>query len=287
MKPIMIIADTEGRRQVALKRGMQLAAAMGSPVEVVGFVYEYLTELSAGVQKELKNQLLVEKQAWLEAEVARQAPAGLKIKVRVIWQKTVHLWVNKRCASRDYFAVVKTAHRTGNFAYTSTDWHLLRSCPAPVLIEAEKKWNKSRPVVASLDLGTKRAAKRKLNDRIMERAVAVAEATGSDLEVIYAITVPTLLKDMDIIDVDEYTFKRREELKPVIKKLCEKYGLRRRQVHLKTGSPRKIIPSLANKLKADLIVMGTLGRKGIRGKLMGNTAEQVLEHLRTDVLAIK
>jgi len=283
----MIIADTEGRRQVALKRGMQLAAAMGSPVEVVGFVYEYLTELSAGVQKELKNQLLVEKQAWLEAEVARQAPAGLKIKVRVIWQKTVHLWVNKRCASRDYFAVVKTAHRTGNFAYTSTDWHLLRSCPAPVLIEAEKKWNKSRPVVASLDLGTKRAAKRKLNDRIMERAVAVAEATGSDLEVIYAITVPTLLKDMDIIDVDEYTFKRREELKPVIKKLCEKYGLSRRQVHLKTGSPRKIIPSLANKLKADLIVMGTLGRKGIRGKLMGNTAEQVLEHLRTDVLAIK
>jgi len=283
----MIIADTEGRRQVALKRGLQLADALNAPVEVVGFAYEYLTELSAGVQKELKEQLLAKKQEWLEAEVARQAPAGLKVRVRVVWQKTVHLWVNRRCAAKEYFAVIKTAHRSESFAYTPTDWHLLRSCPAPVLIEAEKKWNKSRPVVASLDLQTKNKEKRKLNDRIIETAIQVAEATHSEVAVIYAITVPTLLKDMDIIDVDEYTLKRKKQLKPVIEKLCEKYGLSRRQVHLKTGSAKRVIPSLANKLKADLIVMGTVGRKGIRGKLMGNTAEQVLEHLRTDVLALK
>jgi universal stress protein E len=41
--------------------------------------------------------------------------------------------------------------------YTSTDWHLLRECPAPVLLAAEDKWHRTKPVLAALDLGTKNA----------------------------------------------------------------------------------------------------------------------------------
>jgi universal stress protein E len=33
--------------------------------------------------------------------------------------------------------------------------------------------------------------------------------------------------------------------------------------------------------------MGTVARKGVRARLLGNTAEEVLRHLHTDVLAIK
>ena len=37
----------------------------------------------------------------------------------------------------------------------------------------------------------------------------------------------------------------------------------------------------------DLIIMGTVGRKGIPGFLMGNTAEAVLNHIDCSILAIK
>jgi len=30
-----------------------------------------------------------------------------------------------------------------------------------------------------------------------------------------------------------------------------------------------------------------VGRKGVKARLLGNTAEQVLRHMKTDVLAIK
>jgi predicted transposase YbfD/YdcC len=40
MKSIMIIADLESKRQIALARGMVLAKALGAQVEVVGFCYE-------------------------------------------------------------------------------------------------------------------------------------------------------------------------------------------------------------------------------------------------------
>ena len=36
-----------------------------------------------------------------------------------------------------------------------------------------------------------------------------------------------------------------------------------------------------------MIVMGTVGRSGIAGKVMGNTAEQILDHVRCSVITVK
>ncbi len=48
-----------------------------------------------------------------------------------------------------------------------------------------------------------------------------------------------------------------------------------------------MIPELADELDADLVVMGTVGRTGIAGLLIGNTAETILERIGCSVLAIK
>ncbi len=57
--------------------------------------------------------------------------------------------------------------------------------------------------------------------------------------------------------------------------------------HTPRGQPEQLIPALARQVKADLVVMGTLGRAGIAGLLMGNTAEAILDQLTCSVLAIK
>lgn len=57
--------------------------------------------------------------------------------------------------------------------------------------------------------------------------------------------------------------------------------------HLLKGAARKEIPALAKRLAIDCIVMGTVARTGIRGFIMGNTAETILEQIDCSVLAIK
>ena len=59
------------------------------------------------------------------------------------------------------------------------------------------------------------------------------------------------------------------------------------QTHLLKGSARKEIPVLAKEIDVDLIVMGTVGRTGIPGFIMGNTAETILHQIDCSVLAIK
>jgi nucleotide-binding universal stress UspA family protein len=59
------------------------------------------------------------------------------------------------------------------------------------------------------------------------------------------------------------------------------------QYHLLRGAASKVIPLTARRLKADLVVMGTVARTGIAGLIIGNTAEAILEQLRCSVLAVK
>ena len=53
------------------------------------------------------------------------------------------------------------------------------------------------------------------------------------------------------------------------------------------GGARKEVPTLAKRLQVDCIVMGTVARTGVRGFIMGNTAETILEQIDCSVLAIK
>ena len=67
------------------------------------------------------------------------------------------------------------------------------------------------------------------------------------------------------------------------------YGLTTESPHvnLVKESASKAISSLSEAVSADLIVMGTVGRTGIPGLIIGNTAENVLQTTRASVLAVK
>ena len=71
--------------------------------------------------------------------------------------------------------------------------------------------------------------------------------------------------------------------------LLKDYGLTSdsSRVWLAKGNAPYAITSRAVDIKADLIVMGTVGRTGLPGLIIGNTAEDVLQTTRTSILAVK
>ena len=58
-------------------------------------------------------------------------------------------------------------------------------------------------------------------------------------------------------------------------------------IHMVSGEPGVVLPRLAEHLDIGLIVMGTVGRTGLKGLIMGNTAETILRSVRCSVLAVK
>ena len=288
MSSLLIVADRAGEEPVALPRGLALAERMGWDADVVAFCYESLGSIHDRLKRiEARHHLTEQRRAEVAAEIERLKPPDVAVDLTVAWDRTVHLWVDTRCARKHYAAVITKGHRTGSFLYTSTDWHLLREAAAPVMIAAEHQWSPTRSIVAAVDLHTRSRAKRALNTAIIETARRYADAGGCPLHLVYAIHVPHILTELGLMDGEAHARRIAEDMHPVTDRLCDEHGIPRENLHIHEGDVAHVIADEAERLQAQLVVMGTVGRHGVGAKVLGNAAERVLTVLRTDVLALK
>ena len=68
-----------------------------------------------------------------------------------------------------------------------------------------------------------------------------------------------------------------------MKKFIEKTGISKENQQIKFGYPKTVILEKANEINADLIVIGSHGRRGVQ-LLLGSTANAILH---CDVLAVR
>jgi len=292
MKRILAVANPIGSDQKVITRAVNLAEKTNAELLVVGFVYEHLASLpmsESGVPVEqIKEMLLTGHKAQI-TDAIRAAAGKLpssRFSVEVHWEKRVAPWVIDRVAKEPVDLVIKGAHRSETFAYTSTDWQLLRGCRASVMLVAGKRWKKSENVLAAVDLGTRSATKKALNHKVVAQASALAGALGSGLIVSYAVPVSRVLRDLDIID--EKKLRREGQIR--LDEFCdrlEERGIAVAGRQLVTGAPEKALVNAAAKNRAGLVVLGTVGRKRLAGKVIGNTAEEILRLVKADVLAVR
>ena len=60
----------------------------------------------------------------------------------------------------------------------------------------------------------------------------------------------------------------------------------REHIHLPSGVSVDQIIETARKVQPDVIIIGTAARKGIKGKVLGNTPERLLDQVECDVLTL-
>lgn len=70
------------------------------------------------------------------------------------------------------------------------------------------------------------------------------------------------------------------------KEIGQKHGIPESQLYTPIGSPADEIHTRAKQMKAELIVIGTHGKSGLK-LLLGSTANAVLHGVKCDVLAVK
>lgn len=287
---VLIVADPEGRRQVALSRGLLLASRLGCDARVVGFCHESLATLAsskASLADKARESILKRRERSIRAQIRKHQLPGTNVGCQVVWSKRIHEWIQEDCRRRPPLVVVKTSHRSKTFSYTPTDWHLIRDCPAPTMIVAEYKWRKTRPVLAAVDLGTRSRSKLALNDTIIATAKQYADVLNCPLYLLHVVHFSPVLRELELVDELAHTREIKKALQPAVGKLSRKHGVPVENVFLKSGPVHKVITSESARLRAQLLVLGSKGRRGAHARLLGNTAEKVLMLARTDLLVVK
>ena len=68
--------------------------------------------------------------------------------------------------------------------------------------------------------------------------------------------------------------------------LLRETDTKQENLHVQVGDPATIISTVADDIDADIVVIGTLSRKGLRAAMRGNTSEKIIKRLNRDVMVL-
>jgi nucleotide-binding universal stress UspA family protein len=128
------------------------------------------------------------------------------------------------------------------------------------------------------------------SDRALASAKGLAKTFGARLHLLHAYHLPVhvAMPDQIIIPQDFWTSVReaaRSKLEEVRKSVAAE-GIQV-EAHLVEMPAAEAIQQAAERLGADLIVMGTRGLTGLKHVLLGSVAERTLRTARCPVLTVK
>jgi nucleotide-binding universal stress UspA family protein len=118
-----------------------------------------------------------------------------------------------------------------------------------------------------------------------ERAIAFAKSYGGELKVLSVVDVPTEFYAEAPKAVEDLVRKAKEFVADV-KKQAEAAGVPA-ETFVGEAEAYQAVNNLAQEQKADMIVLGSHGRTGLRRLLMGSVTEAVIGHASCPVLVVK
>lgn len=282
---ILVVVAKPKHDQVALQdltgAVLHLAAFVHHPM------YDRKDVFDTRQRRAIRREMLRERTEWLRAQVRDVGGTFKNITLDVVWTRDITAWVSAAIKETKFDLVLKSIHQAGTLLHTPLDWQLLRTCSAPLLLCTQSPWGKRPCVLAALDLRVPGGTHDILNRRVLDAAHLFAALYQAELHCVYTIELSEVLSDLDLVNAREAQRRARAEAEGLLSDLLAPYGVPASRVHMPMGKVGQAVNKVASKLKAELMVMGTTARKGVRGLIIGNSAEKVLTRARCDVLALK
>lgn len=304
---ILFVADSNVDNAAAFAHVLAVANNNQAKLTVMGLVAaSAVPRLRAQLAEHvLMNPVVEQQRQRLQALVQGKTSGGAEIEVKIgIGKGFIEVIRDVLLLQRDL--VMKPAENLERIAqrlsFGSMDMKLLRQCPCPVWITRPTPQQSSRKILAAVDYDQDEAHDDALNPHILNIASSLALADFAELHIVHAWRLPfesylrsghTATAQVEVYSMlQQAEEKRRIWLQALVDKHCAAQGeaadnYLQPQLHLKNGDADQVVSALANLLDVELIVMGTAGRAGIPGLLIGNTAEDILNQLDSSVLAVK
>ena len=171
---------------------------------------------------------------------------------------------------------------------------LIRKCPCPVWVMKRDSGDFKR-ILAAVDVGSDYPEARTLNKKIVELTNSLAQREQG---VAYYLHVWRLEHEVMLrgprfnVSSEEIAAMKKKIL---VERSAQLHNLlnqnhisyQSENIHVREGRSEEEIEKSISDLNVDVIVMGSVGRSGVPGLLIGNKAEKILNTINCTVLTIK
>lgn len=162
---------------------------------------------------------------------------------------------------------------------TNDSWQMVRHCPLPLLLVKNRPWDERPALLAAVDPMHSHHKPLGLDERILQAALVLQEQLSGELHVVHGYAEAA--RPFAPAGVLEKQHRR------ALDELLSASAIRPEQLQFLDETAIVALQQAAQKLKADVLVMGAISRSRLSEALIGSTAEKVLDFLETDVLIVK
>ncbi len=230
----------------------------------------------------------------LEALAEQLRRDGLEVETRLFWDDPVMARMLLSVLAEQPGMVIKDVHGEAllkRVLFTPADLDLLRQCPAPLMLVRGGTHGLPKRILAAVDPLDASDRPRELNARVLNAANRLAMQCDAELDVVHAFeyippfAVPGLLTgslpNMGLIE------NFRALHLDALQALGKEFGIAPERLHMLDGIPGRAIAEFAAANRIDVVVMGSVQRGFLERLSIGSVAEDLLQRLDCDVLALK
>jgi len=291
---ILVAQDTRLEEHPVVDLVARVARSNDSTITLVDALpsLSWLARLTGDVER-LQQATREAMTAKLEAVAEPLRAAGLQVDCKLLdgvaWYAIVQ---EAKEGEHDLvMAVSKGQDSDVDGFFGRTARRLLRQCPVPVWLVPPDAPPELRHVVACVDTSSD-GVDAELNERLYQLATTISADAEARLSVLHAWEMEdeaVLSARLRPETVEGYKRKHLAYRRDLLDRFLRPYGasFEDEGVHLINQPPAAAVASFCADNDVDLVVMGTVARSGLRGLLIGNTAESMLDRIETGVLAVK
>jgi nucleotide-binding universal stress UspA family protein len=126
----------------------------------------------------------------------------------------------------------------------------------------------------------------KFSEAATQAVIAQCQPQGTEVKILNVVDLAIPIPTSDAAGFRQESLKRGQEIVQRAERLLSKAGYKT-QTAIQEGDPKSQIIDQATQWKAELIVMGSHGRRGVDRFLMGSVAEGVVRHALCSVEIVR
>ncbi len=298
---ILAVVDPTVADQPALRRAAWLARACKVELELLVCYYnEYLSGdrlFDSPSLEKARDEVIRNHEKHLETLAEPLRSDGVVVKTSAIWDHPLYEGIVRHAIESQADIVVKDTHHHSAVTralLTNTDWNLIRTCPMPLWLVKPVEMSAMPKFIAAIDPMHQHDKPAALDDEILHVAKGIAERVGGDVHAFHAydprIAVATATANAYIpvsLPFDEIEQQMHEDHEKRFNEITDFHKIDKGKAHLVAGLTHEELPLIAEKLEADVVIMGAVARNRWKRLFIGATAERTLEDLPCDMLIIK
>lgn len=294
---VVIVIESQADAPYVLEKTRALLANVGSDgptVHVVRVVHEAIADLKTrhiDRSRELKSLILQAAENELVDILDAHASGIERLESMTLWNATAWEGILHFAESNDADLIIKASQWQGSthaIGRTPDDWNLLRHASAPVMLVKDAAWSAQPRVVAAVDAFDENHGG--LGIDILRSASSLrSRLGGDDLQVVsvYPFLEPWIGNLGSGVGYRDLRENIEKDIEDEIARFVRAAELDNFNLRVAEGPTVHAIESAVKAGRADILVVGTHARDGIRGVVLGNTAEKLLFGVEVDVLVVR